>query len=130
MATKRQVLEALATMNFADITMGDITVTAEDIKETLEKSIAQIDNRNAKAAERQAQKKAAGDELRATIKATLSDSPMTVSDIVKAIDDPEVTSAMVVARLGQLVRLGEVFKADTKVDNRTLKIYSITPIEN
>jgi hypothetical protein len=125
MATKRQVLEALATMNFADITMGDITVTAEDIKETLEKSIAQIDNRNAKAAERQAQKKAAGDELRATIKATLSDSPMTVSDIVKAIDDPEVTSAMVVARLGQLVKLGEINKAETKVDGRTLKIYTL-----
>ena len=125
MATKRQVLEALATMNFADITMGDITVTAEDIKETLEKSIAQIDNRNAKAAERQAQKKAAGDELRATIKATLSDSPMTVSDIVKAIDDSEVTSAMVVARLGQLVKLGEINKAETKVDGRTLKIYTL-----
>jgi predicted nucleic acid-binding Zn-ribbon protein len=125
MATKRQVLEALATMNFADITMGDITVTAEDIKETLEKSIAQIDNRNAKAAERQAQKKAAGDELRATIKATLSDSPMTVSDIVKTIDDPEVTSAMVVARLGQLVKLGEINKAETKVDGRTLKIYTL-----
>ena len=125
MATKRQVLEALATMNFADITMGDITVTGEDIKETIEKSIAQIDNRNAKAAERQAQKKAAGDELRATIKATLSDSPMTVSDIVKAIDDPEVTSAMVVARLGQLVKLGEINKAETKVDGRTLKIYTL-----
>ena len=123
MVTKRQVLDALNTMTFEDVTLGDVTVTAEDFREYIEKSIVQIDARNAKAAERQAEKKAAGDQLRSRIKSVLSDSPMTIADIVEALDDETVTNAMVVARLGQLVKNGEVNKNDVKVEGRTLKTY-------
>lgn len=123
--TKRQIFEALNTMTFEDVIVGDAIVTDADIKDFIEKSIAQIDARNEKAKERQAQKKAEGDELRARVKAVLGTEPMKVAEIVAAINDPEVTSAKVVSRLTQLVNAGDVVKEDVKVDGRTLKVYTI-----
>ena len=128
MATKRDVLNALATVNFTeDINVGDVVVTPDDSKEFVETSITQLDNRAAKAAERAAQKKADGDEMRATIKAVIGENPMTITDIATALNNPEITNAKIVARLTQLVKLGEIFKADTKVDGRSLKVYSTVP---
>lgn len=125
--TKRQVLEALNKVNFTEeIDLGeDIVVTPEDIKDFLDKSLAQLDARTVKAAERQAAKKAEGDALRAQIKATLSENPMKIADVVAALDDPEVTTAKVVARMTQLVNLGEVVKSEVKEDGRTLKVYTL-----
>lgn len=123
--TKKQIFEALNTMTFEDVIVGDAIVTDADIKDFIEKSIAQIDARNEKVKERQAQKKAEGDELRARVKAVLGTEPMKVAEIVAAINDPEVTSAKVVSRLTQLVNAGDVVKEDVKVDGRTLKVYTI-----
>lgn len=123
--TKRQIFEALNTMTFEDVIVGDAIVTDADIKDFIEKSIAQIDARNEKAKERQAQKKAEGDELRARVKAVLGTEPMKVAEIVAAINDPEVTSAKIVSRLTQLVNAGDVVKEDVKVDGRSLKVYTI-----
>lgn len=128
MATKREVLNALATVNFnEDITVGETVVTPDDIKDFVDTMIVQLDNRAAKAAEKAAQKKIEGDELRANIKAVLSETPRTITDIVNALDDPEVTSAKVVARLTQLVKSGDAFKADSKLDGRTVKVYATVP---
>ena len=128
MATKREVLNALATVNFnEDITVGETVVTPDDIKDFVDTMIVQLDNRAAKAAEKAAQKKIEGDELRANIKAVLSETPRTIADIVNALDDPEVTSAKVVARLTQLVKNGDAFKADSKLDGRTVKVYATVP---
>jgi len=130
MANKREILNALATVNFDTIKVGETTVTPEDITEFIETSLAQLDKRAAAAQKRANEKKAEGDELRANIKVVLEDGPKTIADIVTALDDESVTSAKVVARLSQLVKLGEAFKADTKVDGRTIKIYSVTPFED
>ena len=121
--TKRQIMEALNAQTFDEVVLGDITVTPEDIKEFIEKSVVQIDARAAKAAERAAEKKVAGDELRAQVKAVLSETPMTIAEIVDAMNDEDVTNAKVVARLTQLVKTGEVVKNDIKVDGRSLKTY-------
>jgi hypothetical protein len=126
--TKRDVLNALATVNFTeDIVVGDVVVTPADIADFVDTSLAQLDNRAAKAAERAANKKAEGDQMRATIKAVIGETPMTIAEIIEAVDDPELTNAKAVARLTQLVKLGEIYKADTKVDGRTLKVYSTVP---
>ena len=130
MATKRQVLEALNTFTFDEVLVGETVVTPEDIKDFIEKSIIQLDAKNEKAAERAAAKRAAGDELRAQVKAVLGTTPLKVAEIVAAINDPEVTSAKVVARLTQLYKNGEIFKSDIKVDGRNFKVYSIEPFEN
>ena len=125
MVTKREILEALKTVTFSDVTVGENVVTDSDVKDFVEKSIAQIDARNEKAKARQAQKKAEGDELRAQVKAVLGTEPMKVAEIVAAINDPEVTAAKVVARLTQLCKAGEIVKEDVKVDGRNLKVYTI-----
>lgn len=129
--TKKNVLQALATFNFTDeITLEDgVVVTPEDITEFIQTSITQIENRAVKAAEKAAEKKAEGDELRGRIKNLLNDNGvMSIPQIVEVLDDEDVTSAKVVSRLGQLVKLGEAFKADQKVDGgRTIKVYSVSP---
>lgn len=128
-ATKRQILTAMATINYTeDIAVDDVVVTPEDITTFIENSIAQIDSRNEKAAAKAAEKRAAGDETRAAIKAVLGETPKTIAEIVAEVNNPELTNAKVVARLTQLVNLGEVFKSDAKVDGRTVKAYSTVPV--
>lgn len=128
--TKKNVLEALASLDFTeDVVVGDVTVTPDDIKNYIDTSLVQLENRAAKAAEKQNEKKIAGDALRADIKAVLGDTPKTIAEIVVELDDPEVTNAKVVARLSQLVKLGEVFKTDVKDGDRTVKAYSTTPAD-
>ena len=128
--TKRNVLEALNTVNFErDIQVGDITVTPDDIKDYIEKSLAQLDSKAVKAAERAAQNKSAGAEVKNRIKAVLSDTPMTVGEIVNALDDEEITSAKVIARASQMVKEGEIFKGEIKTeDKRKLVVYATSPV--
>ena len=122
--SKRDVLMALSTMNFEDVTVGDITVTAEDFNDYIASSIESLDKRNEAAKNRAAEKKAEGDQLRAAIKATITGNTKSISEILTALNDDTVTSAMVVSRLGQLVKLGEVEKEDTNVDGRKIKVYT------
>lgn len=127
--TKKNVLEALASLDFTeDVVVGDVTVTPDDIKNYIDTALTQLENRAAKAAEKQAEKKAEGDALRADIKAVLGETPKTIAEIVVELDDETVTSAKVVARLTQLCKLGEAFKTDVKDGNRTIKAYSAVPV--
>lgn len=129
--TKKNVLMALQAVNFTeDINVDGVVVTPEHISEFLEKSIAQLDNKAAKAAEKAAATRAAGDELKTRIKDVLGETPMTVVQIVEALDDPEVTNAKVIARASQLVKAGEIFKSDVKTeDNRKLVGYSTVAVD-
>ena len=128
--TKKNVLEALASLDFTeDVVVGDVTVTPDDIKNYIDTALTQLENRAAKAAEKQAEKKAEGDTLRADIKAVLGETPKTIAEIVAELNDDTVTNAKVVARLGQLVKLGEVFKSDVKAGDRTVKAYSTVPVD-
>ena len=128
--TKRDVLNALNTFDFSEVSVGDVVVTPEHIKDYINKSLAQIDARNVKAAERAAKKKAEGDDLRARVLSVIGETPVKVSDIVDALDDPDVTSAKVIARLTQLVKSGAIFKNSVRVDGRTLMTYSTVCPEN
>lgn len=127
--SKREVLTALSTMIFNDVQVGETTVTADDFVNYIETSIAQLDKRAEAAAKRANEKKIAGDELRASIKSVIEESPKTIAEIVDIIDDDTVTNAKVVARLTQLVKAGEAYKTDKKVDGRPIKIYSTKPFE-
>lgn len=127
--TKRDVLVAMSKVNFEDVTVGDVTVTAQDFYDYIDSAIETLDKRADAAAKRAADKKAAGDDLRAKIKTVIEEGDKTIADIVTALDDPDVTSAMVVARVSQLVKLGEIFKSDITVDGRKLKLYSVVAPE-
>ncbi len=102
---------------------------AEDkdiLVEFIDKQIQILENKAAKAKERAAEKREAGDELRATIKDLLTDEYQTADDITASLNDEEITKAKVVARLGQLVKNGEVEKTDIKTESgRVVKAYRL-----
>ena len=86
----------------------------DGLMEFIDKQVAQIEAKAEKAKERAAEKKVVGDELREIVKGALTNEYQTANDITEKIDDEEVTKAKVVARLTQLVKAGEVEKADAK----------------
>lgn len=98
----------------------------EMLLEFIDKQVAMIDNKAVKAKEKAAEKRAAGDELRATIKSLLTSEYQTANEITALINDEEVSRAKVIARIGQLVENGEAEKTDVKTESgRTVKAYRL-----
>ena len=98
----------------------------DGLMEFIDKQVAQIEAKAEKAKERATEKKVVGDELREIVKGALTNEYQTANDITDKIDNEEVTKAKVVARLTQLVKAGEVEKADAKTeDNKSVKVYKL-----
>lgn len=99
---------------------------SQELIDFVQNQIDTLDKRAEKAKERAAEKRAEGDELRETVKSVLTNDFQTVENIVSAIDDEEISKAKVIARLTQLVTLGEVEKTDVKSDDgKTRKAYRL-----
>ena len=121
--TKKQVFEALIGAVTGMDKVGDID--AETVIATLETAVAQIDAKAAKAKERAAEKKTAGDALRAEIEALLTDEFQTADAITEQVTAEDVTKSKVVSRLSQLVAAGVAVKEQIKVDDRKLMGYKL-----
>jgi hypothetical protein len=67
---------------------------------------------------RAAKRKIEGDQLRDTISNILTDDLQTVDEIVEQIDNAEISKAKVVARLTQLVKIGEAEKEQVTTDDK------------
>lgn len=98
----------------------------EDAMAYIAKATAALDAKNAKAKERAAEKRAASDAMRAAIANVIGDKPMTIPEIMEAIETeyPDVTPAKVVSRMKALVEGEVVTKAVIKVDGRKLTAYT------
>lgn len=128
--TKRMVLMAIADYvgnHDFEATVDGVVITADDVDAYVSTTLEQIDKKNAKAAERAAQKRAESDELRATIAGLLTDEYQTVAQIMDQLDVEDLTPAKVVARLTQLRKAGEAHSTDVKVDSRKVKAYAAGP---
>lgn len=113
MATKRE--NYVAIVEFLNANGGE----AEWV-ECIEKDIVSLDNKNAKAKERQAAKKAAGDDMRDAVLAILTDEPQSVAEIMEQMDpEMEATDRKVIFRLGQLIDLGHAVKEQAKEEYTT-----------
>jgi hypothetical protein len=128
--TKREMFEAIK----AGCTTGNWTVDSTEVAEFCENEIALLDKKAAKAKERQAEKKAAGDELTDAVKAALTDEFTVIADIAAKVAETygeDATVAKVTYRLGQLVKNGEAENTDVKVPGgegvkaRTIKGYRL-----
>ena len=97
---------------------------AADILTMVAKERAALDRKNEKAKERAAEKRAAGDELRARIEAVIGEEPITVNGIIEALGDADLTPAKVTARTKQLFAAGLIVKEPIKVENRKLMAYT------
>lgn len=118
--TKREIYDVIAT------TFETLEVEAkDDVLAFIEKEREALDTRAKKAAERAAEKRAAGDELRARIQALLTEEPKTIAEIQTELDDEEVTPARVTARMTQLIKAEIVEKEFVKVGTRKLTAYRL-----
>lgn len=124
--TKKQVFEALIEVVTGMDKVGSID--AETVITTLETAVAQIDAKAAKAKEKAAEKKTAGDALRAEIEALLTDEFQTADAITEQVTAEDVTKSKVVSRLSQLVAAGVAVKEQVKVDDRKLMAYKVADV--
>jgi hypothetical protein len=116
--TKKQYFEQIKEI-------AETAGAGEDVIAFIDHEIELLEGKAAKAAERAAEKKAAGDELRAKVLAVITDEPQSVDEITAQIDVEDVTNAKVVNRLSQLVNLGSVQKEVVKVDSRRVTVYKL-----
>jgi len=98
---------------------------AADILTMVAKERTALDRKNEKAKERAAEKRAAGDELRAAVKGVLGSEPMTIGEIITELGDESLTPAKITARTRQLVAAGEIEKCMVKVEGRKLTAYTL-----
>ena len=128
--TKREMFEAIK----AGCTTGEWTVSDVEIAEFCDNEIALLDKKAAKAKERQAAKKAEGDELTDIVKSVMStDEFEVIADIAAKVAevDPEATLHKTTYRLTQLVKNGMAESTEVKVPGsegqktRTLKAYKL-----
>lgn len=122
--TKRDYFSAIRTMVEGIEMVGEIP--ADQVLEFIDTQVAQLDAKAAKAKANAAAKKAEGDELRAVVKAVLTDEFQTRDDIFAQIDGGEdLTVAKVGARLTQLVASGDAVKEQIKAGDRKVMGYKL-----
>lgn len=123
--TKKEMFEILKNIVRGD-SDAEITVEQDELLSFLDKQIEMIDTKAEKAKARQAEKRAAGDELRAVVQEVLTDEYQTVDEVVAKIEGEDVTKAKVVARLTSLCKAEIAEKTDVKSeDGRKVKAYRL-----
>lgn len=134
--TKKEMYTALlAVLDYAEdagLALSD-DITYEGLRGFTNHEIELLDAKTAAAQKRAAQKKADGDELREKVFSVLStDDFMPIADIVKALDDPDVSAQMVTSRLTQLHKLNRVERdmvPTTTSDGKTKKLSAYRAIQ-
>lgn len=119
--TKRESYNTL--LNIVDIIEGNgiqfenEDMTCDTLREFINHEIELLDSKAAAAAKRAQTKRDEGDALRARILNVMSTEDfMTISEIVKAIGDDDVSPQMVTARLSQCVKAGLAEKDNVSVE--------------
>lgn len=96
-----------------------------ELIEFIDKQVDTLVKRKAAAADRAAKKRAESDALTEEILGVIGNEPMTVDEIVLALDNEEVTRNKVTARLGKLVKNESIVKVDVKVDGKKRMAYQL-----
>lgn len=124
--TKKDILNAIKAVASQDAeAMFNDVVSAKDVIDFVDTTIAQLDAKAAKAKERAAKAKAEGDEIRDAIEAVLTDEFKPIATIIEEVGIEDLTPGKVSARVGQLIKLGRAEKADIKVGDKKMKGYAL-----
>ena len=97
----------------------------DELVEFIDKQIETLEKRKVAAAERAEKKKAESDAMTDAILAQIGNEPITVDEIVIALDSEEVTRNKVTARLGKLVKAGTIVKEAVKVEGNKRMAYRL-----
>ena len=100
-------------------------VQRDELVEFIDKQIETLEKRKVAAAERAEKKKAESDAMTDAILAQIGNEPITVDEIVIALDSEEVTRNKVTARLGKLVKAGTIVKEAVKVEGNKRMAYRL-----
>lgn len=128
--TKKNVLNVLYTLIEDDFEAqdGDVTVTAEDLRNYIDTTLDQLNAKNEKAKEHAAKKRAEGDELLAVVEGLLTNEYQTGDEIAAQITDADVTRPKVTARLTKLIHAGKAHKAEAKTEEgKKVMVYAAGP---
>lgn len=117
------ISNAIASMESVD------GVAVADVQAFIDARIAELDKKAESAKKSAAKKRAAGDELRAQVEATLTDELQTIDAITSQIEGEEITRAKVQARLSQLVKAGVAIKDDVEDGKRKVKGYRLASVD-
>lgn len=121
--TKKDILAAIRADIEGTEMVGEIPTAV--VLEFIDKTVAQIDAKAAKAKETADKKKAAGDELRAEVLALVTDEFQTADAITAALNKEDVSKSKVVSRLSQLIASGEVVKDQAKIGDSKKVVYKL-----
>lgn len=121
--TKKDILAAIRADIEGTETVGNIPTDV--VLEFIDKTVAQIDAKAAKAKETANKKKAAGDELRAEVLSKVTDEFQTADAITAAIGKEDVSKSKVVSRLTQLFNAGDIVKEQMKVGDSKVMCYKL-----
>lgn len=105
--TKREKFEAVIEIAAA--------AGREDIVEFAQAEIAALAAKAEKAKARRAEKAAEPDEMLEAIASVLKDEPMTIAEIIEAIEIEDATSGKIAARMKKLVEAGKAGKTEVKI---------------
>ena len=121
MATENKITEAMILDMIAEKCADD-----EVIVEYCAKKQASLANKAAKAKERNAAKRAAGDELRERVAAVLTSEPQTRDQVFANFADEEDLSVQKIgARLTQLVGAGLAVKSEVTIEGKKKAAYAL-----
>lgn len=132
--TKKEVLVAIKALAVEakekNIDYGH-GVTNDDVIAYVDKTIAQMDAKAAKAKEYGAKKKAEGDVIYTAVIDAIAADPRTIDYITEEVKETveDATRAKVIARLTKAVKEGKAFKAQVKVEGKKVIVYANEPIE-
>lgn len=115
--TEAQMFEAIKSMIETGVFQyqaaeGTMEVDSDEVAAFCEKKLDALARKAAKARETAASKKAEGDELTEIIYQHVSEEPITIEDMVAALDDETVTRGKVQYRLSALAKEGRVVKTE------------------
>lgn len=89
-------------------------IPADEVLAFIDKTVAQMDAKAARAKEKAEEKRAEGDELRTVVEAVLTEKLQTIDAITAQVDIADITKSKVTARLTQLVRADIARKEQVK----------------
>ena len=118
--TKAMMFEAVR-----DVIAASDAAEKDAMIDFIDKQMEQLAAKAEKAKARAAEKKVAGDELRAVIKQVLTNDFQTIDAITAQIAGEDVTKAKVTARLTQLIKTGEAVKEQVKAGSRKVMAYKL-----
>lgn len=116
--SEKKITATIILENIKTIAVDTNEVTAQDIIDYCDKVIGQIAAKAEKTKLRNAEKRAAGDELKAAVQSVVTNELQTREQIFEQIEGEDLTVAKVGARLTQLVADGAIVKEEIKIEGQ------------